>query len=157
MSSNQAKIWYFAYGSSLNVDEMKTRIGEWQLSKRALVRSYRLVFNVYSKKRTGYIANLQSSDNFEDKVLGVVYRITPEQLAKLEKIEGISASDVGAELEDGNEISHAKVFIRKTVEKEREPPKEYRRMIEQGLLQHGYSEAAVKKTFVRFEAVRAKS
>ena len=136
---------------------MKTRIGEWQLSKRALVRSYRLVFNVYSKKRTGYIANLQSSDNFEDKVLGVVYRITPEQLAKLEKIEGISASDVGAELEDGNEISHAKVFIRKTVEKEREPPKEYRRMIEQGLLQHGYSEAAVKKTFVRFEAVRTKS
>jgi len=157
LSSNQAKIWYFAYGSSLNVDEMKTRIGEWQLSKRALVRSYRLVFNVYSKKRTGYIANLQSSDNFEDKVLGVVYRITPEQLAKLEKIEGISASDVGAELEDGNEISHAKVFIRKTVEKEREPPKEYRRMIEQGLLQHGYSEAAVKKTFVRFEAVRTKS
>jgi len=136
---------------------MKTRIGEWQLSKRALVRNYRLIFNVYSKKRTGYIANLQSSDNFEDKVLGVVYRITPEQLAKLEKIEGISASDVGAELEDGNEISHAKVFIRKTVEKEREPPKEYRRMIEQGLLQHGYSEAAVKKTFVRFEAVRAKS
>jgi len=136
---------------------MKTRIGEWQLSKRALVRSYRLVFNVYSKKRTGYIANLQSSDNFEDKVLGVVYRITPEQLAKLEKIEGTSASDVGAELEDGNEISHAKVFIRETVEKEREPPKEYRRMIEQGLLQHGYSEAAVKKTFVRFEAVRTKS
>jgi cation transport regulator ChaC len=156
LSSTQGKIWYFAYGSSLNVDQMKTRIGQWQLSKRALVRNYRLAFNVYSKKRGGYVANIQATDNFEDTVLGVVYRITPEQLAALEKFEGIAASDVGAELEDGNEISHAKVFVWKTPEKEHEPSKDYRRIIEQGLLQHGYSELAVKKTFARFDALRAK-
>ena len=155
LSASQSKIWYFAYGSNLNVDLMKTRIGQWQLSKRALVRNYRLVFNVYSKKRNGYSANLQPTENFGDTVPGVVYRITPEQLKELEKFEGVPALDVGAELEDGNEISHAKVFVWKSVEKEREPPKEYRRMIEQGLLQHGYPESAVKKIFARFDALKA--
>jgi cation transport regulator ChaC len=157
LSSGQGKVWYFAYGSNLNVDTMKTRIGDWQLSKRALVRNYRLVFNVYSKKRNGYTANLQPSENFEDTVLGVVYRITPEQMHQLEKFEGVTPTELGVELEDGNEISHAKVFLWKSVEKERDPPKEYRRIIEQGLLQHGYSEAAVKKTFSRFDVIRAKA
>lgn len=158
MSGSQGgKVWYFAYGSSLNVDQMKSRIGQWQLSRRALVRNYRLAFNVYSKKRNGYSANLQPSENFEDTVPGVVYRITPEQLLELQKFEGVAPSDVGVELEDGNEISHAKVFIWKTTEKEHEPPKDYRRMIEQGLLQHGYSEAVVKKTFTRFDALKQKA
>jgi cation transport regulator ChaC len=152
-----SKIWYFAYGSSLNVDEMRSRIGQWQLSKRALIRNYRLVFNVYFKKRNGYIANIQPSENFSDTVLGVVYRVTPEQMAQLEKFEGIPSADVSAELEDGNEISHVRVFIWKTTEKDHEPSKDYRRMIEQGLLQHGYSEATVKKTFAKLDAPKAKS
>jgi cation transport regulator ChaC len=156
-SESLGKVWYFAYGSNLNVDQLKSRIGQWQLSKRALVRNYRLVFNVYSKRRNGYSANLQASDNFEDTVPGVVYRITQMQLRELEKIEGAATTDVSVELEDGNEISHAKVFLWKTTEKEHEPPKEYRRIIEQGLLQHGYPEATVKKVFVRFDAIRAKA
>jgi hypothetical protein len=139
------------------VDQLKSRIGQWQLSKRALVRNYRLVFNVYSKRRNGYSANLQASDNFEDTAPGVVYRITQIQLNDLEKAEGVPAADVSVELEDGNEISHAKVFIWKTAEKEHEPPKEYRRIIEQGLLQHGYPEATVRKVLSRFDTIRAKA
>jgi gamma-glutamylcyclotransferase (GGCT)/AIG2-like uncharacterized protein YtfP len=136
---------------------MKSRIGQWQLSKRALVRNYRLVFNHYSKLKSGYTANLQPSENFEDTVLGVVYRLTPDQLQKLEKFEAVPPADVNVELEDGNEISHAKVFLWNSSEKERDPPKDYRRIIEQGLLQHGYTEASVKKTFARFDAIRARA
>jgi len=154
LSSSQGKVWYFAYGSSLNVDQIKLRIGQWQLSKRALVRNYRLVFNVYSKRRNGYIANLLRSENFEDTVPGIVYRISPDQLSRLELFEGVPPSDVGVELEDGNEISHAKVFIWKNVEKEHEPPRDYRRIIEQGLLQHGYPDSTVKKIFARFDALK---
>ncbi len=156
LSSGLSKVWYFAYGSNLNVDQLKSRIGQWQLSRRALVRSYRLIFNVYSKKRNGYTANLQPSTNFEDTVSGVVYRIDQTQLSELEKFEGLPATDVSVELEDGNEISHAKVFLWKISEKEHEPPKDYRRLIEAGLQQHGFSEAAVKKIFSRFDAIRAK-
>jgi gamma-glutamylcyclotransferase (GGCT)/AIG2-like uncharacterized protein YtfP len=156
LSSSLSKVWYFAYGSNLNVDQLKSRIGQWQLSRRALVRNYRIIVNVYSKRRNGYTANLQSSDNFEDTVPGVVYRIDLKQLNELEKFEGIAATDVSVELEDGNEISHAKVFIWKTAEKEHEPPKDYRRLVEAGLQQHGYPEATVKKVFGRFDTIRAR-
>ncbi|MDA4111380.1 MAG: gamma-glutamylcyclotransferase [Thaumarchaeota archaeon] len=151
--SNQAKIWYFAYGSNLNVDQMKSRIGLWQLSKRAVARNYKLVFNVYSKKLNGYMVNMQESENFEDTVPGVVYHLTLDQLNKLQKFEGIEPVDIRVELEDGNEISHAKVFIWKTTEKEHEPPNDYKRVIEQGLLQHGYPESRARKIFSRFEKV----
>lgn len=133
---------------------MRSRIGVWQLSKRALVRNYRLVFNHYSKSRNGYSANLQLTENFDDTVPGVVYHITQDQLSRLEKFEGIPATDIAVELEDGNEISHAKVFIWNSMEKEREPPKDYRRIIEQGLLQHGFPESTVKKVFARFDTKR---
>jgi hypothetical protein len=154
--SNQGKVWHFAYGSNLNVVQMKSRIGQWQLSKRALIRNYRLIFNVYSKQR-GYVANLQETGNFEDMVSGVVYHITLDQLSKLQKAEGVAPTDIGVELEDGNEISHAKVFIWKTAEKEREPHRDYRRVIEQGFLQHGYPESAAKKIFDRFDIPKVKS
>jgi len=154
--SGLGKVWYFAYGSNLNVDQMKARIGAWQLSKRALVRSYKLVFNRYSKSRNGYAANLQPTDNFEDTVPGVVYHITQEQLVKLEKFEGIPPTEVAVELEDGNEISHAKIFVWKSSEKERGPPKDYRRIIEQGLLQHGYPESTIRKVFSKFDIAKAR-
>jgi len=129
---------------------MKSRIGEWQLAKRAIVRNYKLVFNVFSKQRGSYSANLQETNNFEDTVSGVVYHITQDQLSKLQKSEGVAPMDIRVELEDGNEISHAKVFIWKTTEKEHEPHKDYRRIIEQGFLQHGYPDSSAKKIFERF-------
>jgi hypothetical protein len=149
--SHTGKVWYFAYGSNLNVDHMKSRIGQWQLSKRALARNYRLVFNVLSKKQwKGYTANLEETGKFEDTVAGAVYHITLEQLAVLQKFEGIPPVDIRVELEDGNDISHAKTFTWKTQEKEHEPPKEYMSIMEQGFLQHGYDEAHATKVFERF-------
>ncbi len=149
--SHEAKIWYFAYGSNLNVDLMRTRVGQWPVSKRAVARNFQLVFNVYSKQRKGYIVNLRESDNFSDTVPGVVYRITQEQLNALQKADGIPPTDIRVELEDGNEISHAKAFIWTTAEKEHEPSREYLRTIEQGLVQHGYPEARARSIFARFE------
>ncbi len=96
--STQSKIWYFAYGSNLNVDQMKSRIGAWQLSRRAIVRIYKLVFNVFSKQRGGYSANLQETSNFEDTVSGVVYHITQDQLNKLQKSEGVAPVEIRVEL-----------------------------------------------------------
>jgi cation transport regulator ChaC len=149
--SHEAKIWYFAYGSNLNVDLMRNRVGQWPVSKRAIARNFLLVFNVYSKQRKGYIVNMHESENFADTVPGVVYHLTQNQLDILQKADGIPATDIRVELEDGNEISHAKVFIWKTTEKEHEPPKDYLRTIEQGLVQHGYPEARARSLFSRFE------
>ncbi len=148
----QAKVWYFAYGSNLNVDQMRKLVGQWALSKRAIARNFKLVFNVYSKQRKGYIVNMQESPHFEDVVPGVVYHLTLEQLHALQEFDGIPPTDIPVELEDGNEISHAKAFIWKSAEKEDHlPAKEYLRTIEQGLVQHGYPEARARSILARFE------
>jgi cation transport regulator ChaC len=140
-------IWYFAYGSNLSVDQMRERVGEWHLSRRALVRNYRLVFNVYSKKWQGNTANLQATGKFEDVVYGVVYQLAQEQLAKLQASEGVPPTEIRVELEDGNEISHAKAFIWGKTNPEREPPTAYRKAMEAGLTDHGYDKSHVDRVF----------
>ena len=172
-SGNQAKVWYFAYGPDLNVELMKKRIGSWQLSKRALTRNYRLVFNRRKNSGTALkgskpqkkadsgeqnvLANLEETGRFEDTVHGVVYRITPDQLAALQKIEAIAPIELKVELEDGNEISHARAFVeKKSSEKTKEegvPSKEYRHQMDEGFLEHGYDESIPKAIFARFDSI----
>jgi gamma-glutamylcyclotransferase (GGCT)/AIG2-like uncharacterized protein YtfP len=159
LASRPTTVWYFAYGSNLNVHQMRERIGEWRLSKRAIARNYSLVFNVFSKKIwNGYVANIEETGRFEDVVFGVVYHITEEQFRALQRFEtGAVPIELRVELEDGNEISHAKAFVWKSAEKEdHEPPKIYRRRIEEGFLEHGYNESRVEKIFSRFVASTGK-
>ena len=142
-------VWYFAYGSNVKIDQVRNRVGDFKLSKRAIARNYKLIFNVYSRINWhGYTANLQYSGNFDDKVLGVVYHISDIQLSKLRTSEGPAPSEISVELEDGNEIKNAKTFIWATKEAEHEPPEAYRRRMEDGLVEHGYQASVVKKIFV---------
>lgn len=127
---------------------MKERVGGFKLSKRAIARNYKLIFNVYSKKWQGYTGNIQHTGNFDDKVLGVVYHVTEAQLMKLRTFEAPEPGEISVELEDGNEIKNARTFVINTIEKEREPPEAYRRRIEDGLIEHGYDRSLVRKIFV---------
>lgn len=141
------KVWYFAYGSNLDVDQMNGRVGEWHLSKRALARNYKLTFDIHSAKWQGYAANLQQTDRFEDIVYGVVYLLTEDQFLTLERHEGVPPVTIHVELEDGNEISHAKTFIWKTASPAHAPSEPYRRLMEEGLLEHGYKKSLVDRIF----------
>jgi hypothetical protein len=38
--------WYFAYGSNLDQDAMRRVVGGWKEVKPAVLKGYRLVFNV---------------------------------------------------------------------------------------------------------------
>lgn len=129
---------------------MRTQVGEWQLSRRALVRNYKLIFNVQSKKWQGYTANLQATGIFEDVVYGVVYRVTQEQLLKLQTHERVPPVEIRAELEDGNEISHAKTFMWETTNPGHEPPIAYRKTMERGLEDHGYDKSHLDRIFGKF-------
>src|SRR5579872_2066039 len=125
-------VWYFAYGSNVSIGQMKERVGEFKLSRRAIARYYRLTFNQYSKKIWhGYTANIQRTENFDDKAIGVAYHITDAQLAKLQTFEGTPPVEIEIELEDGNIIKHVKTFLWKTNEVNHEPPHAYKRRIEE--------------------------
>lgn len=81
--------WYFAYGSNLDPQQLRERIGEWNNSIRSVLSGHRLIFNVKSKRWNGYTANIISTENSSDRVYGVKFRITKQQLEKLTQWEGV--------------------------------------------------------------------
>lgn len=80
------KIFYFAYGSNLNLKKMVDLGCTISFLRAAELRDYELVFNKRSYKdpNVGF-ANIVRSDK---KVEGILYEILEEDLLKLDKIEG---------------------------------------------------------------------
>ena len=81
------EVWYFAYGSNLNVGQMMNRVGEWSSSNRATLPGYKLMFNVRSSRWGGLTSNMVKTGNPNDKVYGVLYRIIMEKLSVLSTYE----------------------------------------------------------------------
>lgn len=83
------EVAYFAYGSNLDISQMKERVGEWITSERVYVTGYKRVYNVWSGKNwKGWAANLKRTDFIADKSYGIVYRITNQQLDTMTGFEG---------------------------------------------------------------------
>lgn len=135
--------WYFAYGSNLNMGQMMTRVGEWTTCKRAVVKGYKLVFNVCSRRWGGLAANLISTNNIEDRVYGAIYRILNKKLDVLTQYEREKPEDIPVEA-DGVPIK-AKAYIFKTSREPGRPPDAYLQVMLIGLRQHGHSEETIEK------------
>jgi len=61
-------LWYFAYGSNLDPQQLGARIGKWRSSIKQVLLGYRLVFNVKSERWGGYTANILATGNLQDRV-----------------------------------------------------------------------------------------
>lgn len=140
---DENEVWYFAYGSNLNKNQMRERIGEWRASERAVVKEHKLVFNVKSSRWGGLAANLIKTQNAKDRVYGAVYRIQKEQLDKMTQFESTSPRDIS--VESGLVEMLAKIYIFKTIRESGKPPSHYLKTILDGLKQHGYSKKIIEK------------
>ena len=78
-------IYYFAYGSNMNVARMIERVGEFTIIGRGVLIDYQLAFNkiALGKIGEGY-ANVMASSG--DLVEGVIYQF--DEIRKLDKPEG---------------------------------------------------------------------
>lgn len=139
---DEKAIWYFAYGSNLNIGQMITRIGEWVVSKRAVLGGHKLVFNVPSKRWGGLAANIIRTGNANDRVYGVVYRILREKLDVLTHYEGVPPLDT--EVEADNVRVTAKAYVFNTTRKPGTPPDAYLNVMLTGLRQHDYPEEVIE-------------
>jgi len=78
---------YFAYGSNMNHSQMGERCGKgWRFLKRAYLSGYKLVFDGYSKKWKGAVANVVKSKG--ETVWGGLFEVTKECIGKLDEREG---------------------------------------------------------------------
>lgn len=137
---DEEELWYFAYGSNLDPQQLRGRIGEWRNSIKYALSGYRLVFNVKSQRWGGYAANILETGNPRDKVCGVKYRISKQQLEKLTQCEGVEPTYL-PEIE-------AYAYIFPTSRPRMKPPTDYVDTVIQGLAFHGYGDdviAAIRK------------
>ena len=140
------ELWYFAYGWSLNKSLMKKCIGEWVEARRAILKGFKLVFNVYSPSWRGGVANLR--ENEESKTYGVAYRITSEQLERLDRLEGVpqrsARRSVLIEVEGVGEVKAITHVAANPREGRVHPSREYVSAMYRGMKQHGLGEEALK-------------
>ena len=137
------EVWYFAYGSNLNIGQMMNRVGEWIVSKRAVLKGYELRFNVRSPRWGGLTANVVRTDNSDTKMYGALYRISREKLSVLSTYEGIKPTDIAVEA-DGENL-RAKTYIFETRRVSGKPPEVYLNVMLNGLMQHGYPDAVIEE------------
>lgn len=125
------KIYYFAYGSNMNLERMQKRVGgEFRNPRGAVLKGYRLVFNKKASKKKGVgYANILHEKNKE--VEGVLYEITEAGLKELDGYEGYSnhyiRKKLPVKIKGSSETVYAWVYI--AVEDKTEsglkPDKEY--------------------------------
>lgn len=110
---DSAKVYYFSYGSNMNKKQMENRCGHAVDGKLASLKKYSFVYDGYSERRKGAVANIiQGSD--DKYVFGVLYQVTEADIKKLDKAEGYPACYRREKLEVacGEELKTAWVYLR---------------------------------------------
>ncbi|MDD3774067.1 MAG: gamma-glutamylcyclotransferase [Patescibacteria group bacterium] len=83
--------WYFAYGSDMDENQIRERIGEFEVKIHAILSGYQLVFDVINNQINGAgFANIQRCNG--SKVEGVAYLLSLNQLEKLDQFENVPKS-----------------------------------------------------------------
>jgi gamma-glutamylcyclotransferase len=145
-------LWYFAYGSNLDVDRKKDRTGAIREARIAKLSGYRLAFNKRGTNGDVY-ANLLP--NPTEEVYGVIYRCTLEALVELDYHEGVSSGHyrqetVQVQTLDGQTL-HAIAYVANPqyIIPESPPSDEYLGHILRGARSHGLSPSVIRSIEIR--------
>jgi gamma-glutamylcyclotransferase (GGCT)/AIG2-like uncharacterized protein YtfP len=123
---------YFAYGSNMNLSQMKDRCPCARFLKRGFIKGYKFVYDGYSGIRRGAVANIIPSEN--SILWGAVFEITKECLSQLDDFEGYPNAYARQEFEvwdDNSEPCNAIAYLRvgRTIAK---PNEDYEQIILRG-------------------------
>ena len=78
-------VFYFAYGSNADPDRFRSRVGPWRSRCAAVLERYRLRFAASVQSESGGGAVID--EEWGGTVDGVLYEITPEQMAAMDREE----------------------------------------------------------------------
>ncbi|GBC69568.1 hypothetical protein HRbin01_01268 [archaeon HR01] len=137
------KVWYFAYGSNLDLETMRRKVGSWYELKPAILRNYRLVFDHYSPSWSGGTADVVESEG--GIVYGAAYLLDEEQLKILDRFEGVPTSYNRRKvlIEVAGEKLEAFTYVVSNPKKYVRPSEEYLSKVLKGLRRLGYGDDVV--------------
>lgn|SRR3989442_10379781 len=126
-------MWYFAYGSNLNQDDLDGWCAEKRLPllnlsakpwKRATLTDHMLVFDCFSKRRNSVAANIRSSPG--EIVRGVAFELSDEEFRIIARKEGAPRTytevDVELAVEDGSPLQAKTFYCRPGTEQANQNP-----------------------------------
>jgi cation transport regulator ChaC len=148
VATDPQDIFYFAYGSNMDVDRKQDRTGRIREARRARLRRYRLAFNKRAQGG-GVYANIVHSDS--DDVSGVVYRCDPHAMEALDSYEGVDAghyqrAPVSILLDNGSSVE-AETYVagERFLCPEGSPPRDYLERMLRGARHHGLPDAYIRR------------
>lgn len=132
------RVWYFAYGSNMNLQRMMDRSAYFTQRKRGILHGHRLVFNKISGAYPGHgVANVVAERGYD--VVGVLYEVDRPGIEALDGFEGVRGghyirTEMMVQLNDGTAVN-AYVYVAHPdmVEDGLTPHEDYFYHLEQGL------------------------
>ncbi|MFC2019536.1 gamma-glutamylcyclotransferase family protein [Chloroflexota bacterium] len=124
-------MYYFAYGSNLNQEQMHERCPDSKPLFIATLPNYKLVFSGYSRKWHGGVATIKAFRG--ERVSGAIYEVSEGDLGRLDRHEGpgYRRLNINVFYEDG-EPTAAVTYIKAGQLEETRPAREYLALIQQG-------------------------
>jgi hypothetical protein len=123
-------VYYFAYASNLNKQQMKSRCPDARPRFTATLPNYKLVFTGWSREWRGGKATIKSLRG--EKVRGAIYEVGDAGMRQLDKYEpGYVRFNVTVYDED-NQPHQAVTYIKSGQLEESMPSREYGEVIRQG-------------------------
>jgi gamma-glutamylcyclotransferase (GGCT)/AIG2-like uncharacterized protein YtfP len=123
-------MYYFAYASNLNRNQMKERCPDSKPLFTATLPNYKLVFEGWSRQWRGGYANIRLFKG--EKVRGAVYEVTEQCLQRLDKFESPYKRFKVTVYDEDREAIEAIAYIRTEQAESTKPSQEYLTTIQQG-------------------------
>ncbi len=145
-------LWYFAYGSNLDLERKQGRTGAIRESHLATLSGYRIAFNKKASNGDNY-ANLMADPT--EETLGVIYRCSSEAFEALDLFEGAARGhyqrmEVQVRTLDGQNVSAIAYIARpEVIIAETKPSEEYFGYIRRGARDHRFPANAIRALEIR--------
>lgn len=146
MLQNQPAMFYFAFGSNLDRQQMKQRCPDSTLVARAILPNHAIGFTGYSGRWGGAVATVVEKRGAETE--GLLYELTDEDLLLLDGYEGhpYAYRRVRKYVRgpDGRRV-RAYMYVRPLDEPD-DPSADYLRVIMRAYMKHGFNLKALKRS-----------
>ncbi len=125
-------MYYFAYGSNMNHEQMIRRCPNSIFLKRLYLDNHKLIYDGYSTERTGAVANITEFSG--SIVWGALFKINADDLKALDKYEDYPNSYLRKiiEVKDEENNKYQTITYYRTNQKQDKPHTDYRNCILQG-------------------------
>lgn len=127
------RVLYFAYGSNMFSERLRSRITSLTIIGRASLKDRKMVFNKRSKDGSGKANLVESPGNV---TWGVLYEINAQDLDTLDKIEGgYTRVAVRLQVPDGDDVE-AVTYVSEDLTNDSRPYRWYKKLLLAGAREH---------------------